>query len=115
MPEGAADRTERATPKRRAEARKHGQVVLSPEVSPVVVLLAALALSTFGAPTLLARSRLILADWLAAVGPVGAGADGIGAVVPLLARSASQMATLLVPFFVAVAVVGGIAVLVQVG
>ena len=52
------DRTERATPKRREEARKQGQTTLSPEVSPVVVLLAALALMSWGAPHALARGRL---------------------------------------------------------
>ena len=60
MPE-AGDRTERATPRRRDEARKHGQVALSPEVAPVAVLLAALALGSWGAPVALARGRTALA------------------------------------------------------
>ena len=115
MAEGAADRTERATPKRRGEARRHGQVVLSPEISPVVVLLTALGLASVGAPLLLARSRLLLAGWLSAIGPAGAGNDVLDAVLPLLARSGSQMGSVLVPFFIAVAVVGGVTVLLQVG
>ena len=115
MAEGAADRTERATPKRRSEARRQGQVVLSPEVSPVVVLLTALALASFGAPLLLARSRVMVGGWLAAVGPAGAGNDVLDAVMPLLARSGTGMAGVLLPFFVAVAVVGGITVGLQVG
>lgn len=115
MAEGAADRTERATPKRRGEARRKGQVVLSPELSPVVVLLTALALATFGGPMLLARSRLVLRGWLAAVGPAGAGSELLDAVAPLLARSGSELGSVLLPFFVAVALVGGATVVAQVG
>ena len=37
--EGGSDRTEAATPKRRSEARKRGQVAKSPELSSVFVLL----------------------------------------------------------------------------
>ena len=115
MAEGAADRTERATPKRRDEARRHGQVVLSPEVSPVVVLLTALTLATMGGPMLLARSRMIVGGWLAAVGTVGADTDVLDAAGPLLARAAAQLGTVLLPFFVAVALVGGATVVAQVG
>lgn len=46
---GASDRTEKATPKRRREARKKGQVARSTDLGGAVVLLAALAaLSAFG-------------------------------------------------------------------
>jgi flagellar biosynthesis protein FlhB len=45
----ASDRTEKATPKRRAEARKKGQVARSADLGGAVVLLAALAaLAAFG-------------------------------------------------------------------
>jgi flagellar biosynthetic protein FlhB len=115
MAEGAADRTERATPKRRTEARRHGQVVLSPEVSPVAVLLTALLLAAFGGPLLLARSRLLLGSWLAAVGPAAAGNEVLSAVAPLLARAGGQLVTVLLPFFLLVAVVGVGVVVAQVG
>ena len=107
-----AGRTERPTPKRREEARKQGQVVLSPEVSPVAVLLAALALASWGAPVALGRSRLVLGSWLAAVGPAAA---GDAAVLPLAARALLEMAHVLVPFFLVTAIVGAGAVVAQIG
>src|SRR5262249_55733507 len=115
MADGAADRTERATPKRREEARKQGQVILSPEVSPVAVLLTALALASFGAPQLLARRRLLLRGWLAAAGPAAAGADPVGAVWPLLTGAVGQLGHALLPFVLGLAVVGVGAVIAQVG
>lgn len=109
---GAADRTEQATPKRREEARKHGQVVLSPEVAPVAVLLAALGVATWGAPEMLARGRVVLRAWLAAVGPVAANDDSVG---PLFSQTLHELGTLFAPFFVMVAVVGVGTVIAQVG
>ena len=111
MPE-AGDRTERATPRRREEARKHGQVALSPEVAPVAVLLAALALASWGAPAALARSRTALAGLLAASGPVAAHDDPVG---PLIVRTLLTFGGLLAPFCLAAAVVGAGAVVAQVG
>src|SRR5262245_54975836 len=115
MADEAADRSERATPKRREEARKHGQVVLSPEVGPVAVLLVAVALASIGGPRLLAGSRTLLRGWLAAVGPAGAGSDPLGAVWPLLGRSVGELGHALGPFILGVAVVGIGAVVAQVG
>jgi flagellar biosynthetic protein FlhB len=110
------DRTERATPKRREEALKQGQRTLSPEVSPVVVLLAALALGSWGGPRALAQARVVLRDWLAAVGPVGGDAGvPLGAVWPLFTRSMMQIGGLLAPFFLATAAAGTAAVVAQVG
>src|SRR5690349_15933519 len=104
MAEGtAADRTEKATPKRREEARKHGQVVLSPEVAPVAVLLAALTVATWGVPEMVARSRVVLRAWLAAVGPVAANDDSVW---PLFSQTLHELGTLFAPFFLMVAVVG---------
>jgi flagellar biosynthetic protein FlhB len=51
--EGGSDKTEAATPKRRSEARKRGQVAKSPELSSTFVLLGVLfALHGFGSATL---------------------------------------------------------------
>ena len=66
----AATRTERATPKRREEARRHGQVVVSSEISPVAVLCMVLVAAAWGAPMLVDRVSLVLVDWLAAAGRV---------------------------------------------
>lgn len=110
--DGAADKSEAASPKRREEARKHGQVVLSPEVAPVAVMLAALTVASWGAPELVARSRIVLRAWLAAVGPVAANDDS---VLPLFSQAAHELGTLFAPFFLMVAVVGVGTVVAQVG
>jgi flagellar biosynthetic protein FlhB len=108
----SADRTEEATPKRREEARKHGQVVLSPEIAPVAVMLSALTIGAAGAPLLTARMGEVMRSWLAAVGPLG-GSDG--GITPLAWRSALDLGGLLAPFFAVVAVAGIGAVVAQVG
>ncbi|HZP41929.1 MAG TPA: EscU/YscU/HrcU family type III secretion system export apparatus switch protein [Candidatus Binatia bacterium] len=115
MADGAADRTERATPKRREEARKHGQVVRSGDLSPIAEILCALLLVSWGGPHLLEQSRTILRDWLQQAGPLAANHEGLGAVAPLVGRTLVQTGTLLVPFFFAMALAGGGAVLAQVG
>jgi len=111
MPE-AADRTERATPRRREEARKHGQVALSPEVAPVAVLLTALAVVSWGAPVALAKSRAALAALLAASGPIAAHDDPVG---PIVLRTLLSFTGVLAPFCIAAAVVGTGAVIAQIG
>jgi flagellar biosynthetic protein FlhB len=110
MPE--AERTERATPRRRDEARKHGQVALSPEVAPVAVLLTAIGVAAWGAPHAVERTRVILAGILAASGPIAAHDDPAG---PMILRAILSIGTLLVPFFVATALVGLTAIVGQVG
>ncbi len=110
--QGGADRTEQATPKRREEARKHGQVILSPEVAPVAVLLAALVVTTAGAPMLLAQTRVVLRAWLAAVGPIAA---DDGPTWPLMVIALHELGSVLGPFFIVVAVVGIGTVVAQVG
>src|SRR3954452_22760971 len=49
MAQGGGEKTEKATPKRREEARKKGQVAKSPDLNGAIVLLTALfALSIWG-------------------------------------------------------------------
>lgn len=112
MADDAAERSEQATPKRREEARKRGQVPISSEVSPVAVLLVALVITTWGAPAMLAQSRLVLRTWLAAAGPAAAHGD---AVWPMVAHTLYQLLGVMAPFFLATAVVAGIAMVAQVG
>jgi flagellar biosynthetic protein FlhB len=106
------ERTEQPTSKRREDARKKGQVVLSPEVSPVVVLCTALMIASTGVPVLLARSRVVLRTWLASVGPLAAHDDSAW---PLVARTLLDLLGLLLPFFLLTAAVGTGAVIAQVG
>jgi flagellar biosynthetic protein FlhB len=108
----AATRTERATPKRREAARRRGRVVVSPEIAPVIVLLAVIALASAGAPALVRQTSDVLRDWLAAAGPAAA---GDGAMGPLAWRSGVMIAGMLGPFLLGVMLAGAGAVLAQVG
>jgi len=106
------ERTERATPRRRDEARRRGQVVLSPEVSPVAVLFAILALATWGTPQVLGQLRTMIAQWLATIGPTVAADAAFG---PLVARAVLGVASWLVPFLLLTGAIGVAAVVAQVG
>jgi flagellar biosynthetic protein FlhB len=109
--EDTADRTERATPRRLEEARKQGQVPMSPEVAPVAVLLAAVGLVSWGAPRALEQGRSLLAAWLGALG----GAVRDEPVWPLLGRTAIDAGAVFLPFALATGAVGAAAVAAQVG
>jgi flagellar biosynthetic protein FlhB len=108
----AVTRTEPATPTRREAARRDGVVVVSAEIAPVAVLGLVLGIGTWGAPVLVHRTGAMLVDWLAAVGPTAADDAPLG---PLAWRTAVSLAGALVPFFVAVALVGMGAVVAQAG
>jgi len=107
-----AERTEPATPRRREAARRQGHVVLSPEVGPAAVLLVALAAGAWGGPQALARTRALVADWLAGLGPLAA---HDGAVWPVATRMLLGTAALVAPFLLAAALVAAGAVVGQVG
>lgn len=91
------ERTEQATPRRRAKAHEEGRVARSPELSAAVILLAGtVALSAWGPSTVARECSALLRDlgqWLAA-GPLtegdataalrAAGRHGALAVLPLL-------------------------------
>lgn len=106
------ERTEQPTPRRREQAREQGQVVLSPEVSPVLVLAAILAAASLGGPLLLRRSGALLRDSLRAVASGMADSEmRTGLVGPALL----DMAALLAGVLVLVGAVGSAAVVAQVG
>ena len=66
----ASDRTERATPKRREEARKRGQVARSQEVGNALGLLALFSILAVLGGWLLGSFRELMADGLAPETPV---------------------------------------------
>jgi flagellar biosynthetic protein FlhB len=105
-------RTEPATPARRDEARRHGDVAASPAIAPAAVACTALGLGVVGAPVLMQRLRAMLVDWLAAAGPT---AIADGPVSPLAWRTAHALAGVLAPFFVLVALVAFGVTVAQVG
>ncbi len=83
----AGDRTEKATPKKREEARKKGQVARSADVNGAVVLLAGLfALSAFG-PGVMHRMQDAMLEVLALVRtPEIVDRKGVGALFVLVGR-----------------------------
>ena len=106
------DKTEDATPRRRQEARKEGQVARSVELNSALVLLSALLILKLTGPTLVDRVRSVAvnsftrfpeADLL--VGDVGSD----------LVRSLLQVGTAVAPLLLGVAVVGFMSGAVQVG
>lgn len=106
------ERTEQATPRRREEARKQGQVALSPEVSPVLILAAAVALGSLAGPAALGRLRAMLRDSLRTVGDVvAAGASPADLLGPALL----EVARVVAPVLLVVGIVGTAAVVAQVG
>lgn len=96
-----AERTEKATPKRRQEARRRGQVARSQDLSAAIGLLTVVATVSLLAPTLTRRLELVVSQGLAltaqpdAVTGAGLGSIGdwavrafVGAVAPVVAVAA---------------------------
>jgi flagellar biosynthetic protein FlhB len=96
MPQGAGDRTEKATPKRLDEARKKGQVAKSQDLNAAVVLLASMAVLAGYAPRLVDSMKASMASSLKLIahpdvvtgrglGGVlsSAGGDAVKAVLPV--------------------------------
>ena len=108
-----SDRTEKATPKKRDEARAKGQVARSADVNGAAVLLAALlALSAFG-PRMLETMQEATRDLLLLVAAPGVvERDGIGDVLLAVARPTALAAA---PVAVVCLVAGVIASVAQVG
>jgi flagellar biosynthesis protein FlhB len=109
----AGEKTEKATPKRRAEARKKGQVARSHDLNGAIVLLAALmALSAF-APNLLEELQSAMRDAFALIQtPEVVDHRGLGSVVAAQARSVGLAAA---PVILVCMVAGVLANVAQVG
>jgi flagellar biosynthetic protein FlhB len=111
---GGGDKTEKATPKRREEARKKGQVAKSQDLNSAVVLLAALFALSATAPHLV---EILQGNMRAAFALVSSpdvvGHRGLGPIVSTQAKNAGLAAApvvgvcLLVGILVNVAQVGG--------
>src|SRR3954471_24783742 len=88
-----SDKTEKATPKRREEARKKGQVAKSADLNGAVVLLAALlALSAFG-PAMIERIEESMRIVLALVAtPDVVSREGVGGILSAVFGGAARSA-----------------------
>ncbi len=114
MPDSAVqERTEKATAKKREEARKKGQVAQSREISSAMILITALGFFYFAGSWLFWNLSEILAAMYQNIGSVR-----LTQVTDASAFSLEviyQYLNLLLPFLLAIAVVGFIANVMQVG
>jgi len=108
----AGEKTEKATPKRRQEARKKGQVLKSTEINSVLILLASFLLLRFLLPSMLDQIQDYIYNlW----NKVPAGDVTVETIVPLFTATIILFLQLIIPLLGIVALMGIIANLVQVG
>src|SRR4051812_459865 len=82
MAASAGDKTEKATPKRRADARKKGQVARSMDLNGAVVLMASLIVLSALAPGMVQALKTMLSTTLMAIRtPEIVTKDGLGPIV----------------------------------
>ena len=100
--------TEKATPKRRDEARKKGQIARSMDVNSAVVLLAGFGLLAVLAPRMLDQLRTIMADGLThTADPSMASREGIGELTMwAITATAEALAPIALPLMVAGVIAG---------
>ncbi|MEA2167874.1 MAG: flagellar biosynthesis protein FlhB [Solirubrobacteraceae bacterium] len=109
----AGDKTEKATPKRRDEARKKGQVARSMDLNGAVVLLAALFALSASAPHLVGVVEASLRDCFALISSPGVvDHRGLGPLVSEQARTAALAAA---PVVLVCLIAGLLANVAQVG
>jgi flagellar biosynthesis protein FlhB len=106
----AGERTEKATPKRRAEARRKGQIARSTEVNSTVVLLSAAAALAVTASSMASNLHALLTETMGRVAQPDVSADTIAG---LMRHWASVLGAILLPVLAAAAVGGLIANVVQ--
>ncbi len=113
MPRGSdQDKTEPATPKRRQEARKKGQVAQSREIPSVFVLVSALGVFLFSGLYTLERLTSLMRSLLQNIGTLQFES---GTVFAFLLQGIQQMILILMPVMLAVLIAGIAANLIQVG
>jgi len=108
-----AERTEPATPKRKEDARRKGQVAQSRELGSVAILWTAVLLagSFLGAALVLHVARLAAGIWSSA----GRGLGGLRDAHAALLQAALAAGAGLLPMLVLLALAGGLAALAQTG
>jgi len=82
MADSAGDKTEKATPKRRADARKEGQVARSMDMNGAIVLLASLMVLSAMAPRMMDNLKRMMSNTLMLIQtPEVVTKDGLGPIV----------------------------------
>ena len=114
MPETAGqERTEKATGKKRADARKKGQVAMSKEVSSVMVLLASLGFFYFAGSWMFWNMSNMISSIYQNIGTLNIAnpTDASAFSVEILYR----LLTMLLPFLLPIALIGFISNVMQIG
>ena len=106
----AGERTEKATPKRRSEARKKGQVARSQEVNSTAVLLAAAAALAVAGPAMASNLSSLLTETMQRVSQPDVTTETISG---LMTHWATAVGTLLAPVLAAAALAGVLANVIQ--
>ena len=106
------EKTEQATPKRREESHKKGQVAKSRELSSVAILVGVLIYFYFNAPSLMNGMMTMTKEMLDRAGRAQLNAAGVPS---FFAELAFQVLILLLPLMLTVVVVSLLANLIQVG
>ncbi len=105
MPEsGGQERTERATPKRRREARKKGQVAQSREVPSVMILMTAMGFFYFGGSWIFGNLSQVIGGVYGHLDTLRL--DGISEVSAFSVEIFKKMFLILIPFFVPIVIAG---------
>src|SRR5215213_4594786 len=82
MSGSAGDKTEKPTPKRRADARKEGQVARSQDMNGAIVLLASLMVLSAMAPKMMQSLKTMMSTTLSTIAtPEVVTKDGLGPIV----------------------------------
>ncbi len=110
---GGQERTERATAKRRQEARRRGQVALSREIPSTLLLFALLGVLVFGGEALLDRSTRLIAGIYARLHTLRIGR--LEDAAALLSGLAEEVLALLAPICLPLLLVGFLGNALQIG
>jgi len=105
MPEsGGQERTEKATPKRRQEARKKGQVAQSREIPSVIILMTAMAFFYFAGSWMLGNLSLVISGIYGQLDTMRL--DAVSEVSAFSAEIFKKALLILIPFFVPILIAG---------
>lgn len=108
----AGEKTEKATPKRRQEARKKGQVLKSTEINSVLILFAVFLLLKFMIPSMLEQIQDYIYNLWYQMSETNV---TIETITPIFISSIILFLKVILPLLIIVATVGVIANLIQVG
>jgi flagellar biosynthetic protein FlhB len=108
------DKTERATPKRREDARKEGNVLRSMEVNSAFAMLTAFGVLSIWGPGMWTRLQLDLVERLTSLGTVGRSEFTIESTMNMFFDAVKVMTVLTAPILLGMVTVGVLASVVQV-